>query len=96
MGLEEAEIIAEITAAQEKLKIAEMIETLYESKQKKSETTKQVSSRPKTNLQPSTSYLAKNNREHQTSISDIHQSTQYQPKDKTYQSPTPYPVQSSP
>ena len=31
--LEEAEVLAEITTAQEKLKIAEMIETLYESKQ---------------------------------------------------------------
>ena len=35
--LEEAEVLAEITAAQEKLKIAEMTETLYESKQQRSE-----------------------------------------------------------
>ena len=95
-SFEEAEVLAEITAAQEKLKIAEMIETLYESKQQRSETTKQVSSRPKTNFQPSTSYLAQNNEERQTSILDIHQSTRYRPKDKTYRPPIPYPVRSSP
>ena len=50
--LEEAGLLAEITAAQEKLKIAEKTKTLYESKQQRSETTKQVSSRPKTNLRP--------------------------------------------
>ena len=61
--LEEAEVLAEITAATEKLKIAEMIETLYESKQQRSETIKQVSSRPITNLWPSTSYLAQNDEE---------------------------------
>ena len=48
--LEEAAVLAEITAAREKLKIAEMIETLYESKQQRSEKIKQVSSRPIANL----------------------------------------------
>ena len=64
--LEEAEVLAEITAAREKLKIAEMFETLYESKQQRSETIKQVSSRRITNLRPSTSYLAQNDEERQT------------------------------
>ena len=93
--LEEAEVLAEITAAQEKLKIAE-IETLNESKQQRSETIKQVSPRPITNHRPSTSYLAQNNEERQTNILDIHQSTPYRPKDKTYRLPTPHPVHSSP
>ena len=73
-----------------------MFETLYESKQQRSETIKQVSSRRITNLRPSTSYLAQNDEERQTNILDIHQSTPHRPKDKTYRSPTPYPVHSSP
>ena len=72
-----------------------MIEALHESKQQRSKTTKQVSSRPITNLWPCTSYLAQNNEERQTNLLDIHQSTPYRPNDKTYRSPTPYPVQSS-
>ena len=61
---------------------------LYENKQQRSKTIKQVSSRPITNLGLSTSYLAQNNEERQTNILDVHQSTQYRPKDKTYRSPT--------
>ena len=81
--LEEAEVLAEITAAQEELKIAEIIETHYENKQQRFETIKQVSSRSITNLRPSPSYLTQNNEEWQTNILDIHQSTAYQPKEKT-------------
>ena len=86
--LEETKVLVEITAAQEKLKIAEITEMLYENKQQRSKTIKQVSSRPITNLGLSTSYLAQNNEERQTNILDVHQSTQYRPKDKTYRSPT--------
>ena len=73
-----------------------MIETLYESKRQRSETIKQVSSRPITNLRPSTSYLVQNYEERQTNILDIQHSTPYRPKDKTYRSPTPNPVHSGP
>lgn len=52
-----------------------MIETLQKIKQQKSETSKQVSSMPKTILQPSTSCLAQNNEERRTNILDVHQST---------------------
>lgn len=86
--LKEAEVLAEITTAQEKSKIAEMIETLYESKQQRSEATKRVSSRPKRNLCSSTFYLAQNNEERHTSILDIHQSMPYQLRNKTYQPST--------
>ena len=65
------------TKAQEKLKVTEMIEKLHESKQQRSETTKQVSSRPIKNLQQSTSYLPRNNKERQTNTFDMHQSTAY-------------------
>ena len=93
--LEETKVLVEITAAQEKLKIAEITEMLYENKQQRSKTIKQVSSRPITNLGLSTSYLAQNNEERQTNILDVHQSTQYRPKDKLYQSPTPLAHQPS-
>ena len=53
----------EITAAQEKMKIAEITETLYENKQQRSKTIKQVSSKQITNRGLSTSYLAQNNEE---------------------------------
>ena len=82
----------ETTVAQEKLRITEMIEMIHESEQQRFE----VSSRPKPNLKPSTSYLVQNNEERHTNILDIHQSTLHRPKDKIYQSPTPYPVHSSP
>ena len=85
--LEETKVLVEITAAQEKLKIAEITEMLYENKQQRSKTIKQVSSRPITNLGLSTSYLAQNNEEQQTNILYVHQSTQYRPKDKLYRSP---------
>ena len=75
--LKEAEVLVEITAAREELKIAEMIETLHEIKQQRSETTKQVLSRPITNPRPSISYLAQNNEKRQTNIPDIHQSAPY-------------------
>ena len=73
-----------------------MIETLYESKRQRSETIKQVSSRPITNLRPRTSYLVQNYEERQTNILDIQHSTPYRPKDKTYRPPTPNPVHSGP
>ena len=78
------------------MKIAEIIETLYESKQQRFEAIKQVLSRSITNLRPSPSYLAQNNEQWQTNILDIHQSTAYRAKDKKYRSPTPYPLNSSP
>ena len=51
--LEEAEVLAEITAAEKKLKKAQMIEALHESIQQRPETTKQVSSKPIANLRAS-------------------------------------------
>ena len=72
-----------------------MVETFHESKQQRSETTKQVPSKPITNFQPTPSFLAQNNKERQINILDIHRSTPYQPKEKTYQSPNPYSVHSS-
>ena len=78
------------------MKIAEIIETLYESKQQRFEAIKQVISRSIINLRPSPSYLAQNNEQWQTNVLDIHQSTAHRPKDKTYQSLTPYPLHSSP
>ena len=66
------EVLAEIKTAREKLKIAGMIQTLYESKQQRSEI-KQVSSRPITNRRPIISYLAQNDDERQINILDIYQ-----------------------
>ena len=46
-------------------------------------------------LKQQSKYLAQNNEEWQTNILDIHQSTTYRPKDKTYRSSTPHPVHCS-